>query len=162
RALEADPSDAATLHTVLRRMQSLRGLASLGDLPPLPDILDGVERAVAAIARAAVPPVGAAAVFSAAARALNRASTEVAGRGRPAAAAAETAEFAERLVSAFAGEAGVVPVESLAPAAGDAIAVRGREPAMQPPTTLELVGHGEYLVQAADDIERAGAPALRG
>ncbi len=162
RALEADPADAAALHTVLRRMQSLRGLASLGDLPPIPDILDGVERAVAAVARAAVPPAGAADVFSAAARALNRASTEVAGAGRPDAAAAETTAFAERLVATFAGEAGVVPVESLAPAVGEAIAVRGREPATQPPTTLELVGQGEYLVQAADDIERAGVPALRG
>jgi hypothetical protein len=162
RALEADPADAASLHTVLRRMQSLRGLASLGDLPPLPDILDGVERAVAAVARAAVPPTGAAEVFTAAARALNRASTEVAGAGRPDPAAPETAAFAERLVAAFAGETGVVPVESLAPAAGEAIAVRGREPAAPTPTTLELVGQGEYLVQAADDIERAGVPALRG
>lgn len=161
RALEADPADTASLHTVLRRMQSLRGLATLGDLPPLPDILDGVERAVTAVARSSPPPTGIAEVFAAAARALNRAATEVAGAGRPDPAAAETAAFAERLVAAFAAEPGVVPVESLAPASGESIAVRGREPAGSPPTTLELVGLGEYLVQAAEDIERAGVPALR-
>ncbi len=158
RALAADPSDAGSLHTVLRRMQSLRGLATLGDLPPLADILDGVERAIAERSHAPAVP-GSAEVFAAAARALNRASTEVAGTGRPDPDAAETAAFAAALLAGPGADSPVVPVESLAPGGMEAIATRGREPAV--PTTLELVGQGEFLVQAADDIERAGASALR-
>ena len=161
RALGADPADGAALHTVLRRMQSLRGLASLGDLPPLPDILDGVERAVATVVRLPAAPAGMAEIFAAAAAALNRASTEVAGAGRPDPAAPETATFAERLMAALSAGGDAVPAESLAPAGVDPIAVRGRGPATAP-SLLELVGQGEFLVQAADDLERAGTPALRG
>jgi hypothetical protein len=161
RAVAVDPADPAALHTVLRRMQSLRGLASLSDLPPLPDLLDGIERAITGLSRMASPPPEASELFAAAARALTRASTEVAGTGRPDPAAAETTAFAERLVAAFVLEPDVMPVESLAPAGAESVSSRGREPAASPPTAPELVGLGEFLVQAADDLEQAAAPALR-
>ena len=161
RALEATPTDHAPLHMVLRRMQSLRGLATLSDLTPLPEILDGVERAIADLSRLAAPPAAAPLVFAAAARALTRVSTEVAGAGRPDLAAPETTDFAVRLISVFAVEPDVVPVVSLAPEDGEAIMRRGAAPAVPEPTALELVGQGEYLVQVADDLERATFPALR-
>lgn len=161
RALEAAPADHAPLHMVLRRMQSLRGLATLSDLTPLPEILDGVERAIADLSRLGAPPPAAPLVFAAAARALTRVSTEVAGAGRPDIASPETADFAVRLISVFAVEPDVVPAESLAPADAEAIMRRGAVPESPPPTALELVGQGEYLVQVADDLERASYPALR-
>lgn len=161
RALEATPADHAPLHMVLRRMQSLRGLATLSDLTPLPEILDGVERAIADLSRLGAPPPAAPLVFAAAARALTRVSTEVAGAGRPDIASPETADFAVRLISVFAVEPDVVPAESLAPADAEAIVRRGTVPGSPPPTALELVGQGEYLVQVADDLERASYPALR-
>ena len=161
RALEATPSDHAPLHMVLRRMQSLRGLATLSDLTPLPELLDGVERAIADLSRLSAPPPAAPLVFAAAARALTRVSTEVAGAGRPDITAPETAEFAVRLISVFAVEPDVVPAESLAPEDTDAILRRGAAPEAPAPTALELVGQGEYLVQVADDLERATYPALR-
>ena len=161
RALEAAPADHAPLHMVLRRMQSLRGLATLSDLTPLPEILDGVERAIADLSRLGAPPPAAPLVFAAAARALTRVSTEVAGAGRPDIASPETADFAVRLISVFAVEPDVVPAESLAPADAEAIMRRGAIPESPPPTALELVGQGEYLVQVADDLERASYPALR-
>src|SRR5262245_48400290 len=46
RSLHAAPGDREPLYTVLRRMQSLRGLAELSELVPLPEILDGIELAI--------------------------------------------------------------------------------------------------------------------
>ena len=58
RALRAAPGDREPLYTVIRRMQSLRGLAELGELAPLPEILDGIELAVGDLTRLFAPPPG--------------------------------------------------------------------------------------------------------
>ena len=58
RALRAAPTDREPLYTVIRRMQSLRGLAELGELAPLPEILDGIELAVGDLTRLFAPPPG--------------------------------------------------------------------------------------------------------
>src|SRR6185437_15354014 len=55
RALRAAPADREPLYTVIRRMQSLRGLAELGELAPLPEILDGIELAVGDLTRLFAP-----------------------------------------------------------------------------------------------------------
>ena len=56
RALHAAPGDREPLYTVIRRMQSLRGLAELGELVPLPEILDGIEMAIGDLTRLFAPP----------------------------------------------------------------------------------------------------------
>jgi len=58
RALRAVPGDREPLYTVIRRMQSLRGLAELSELVPLPEILDGIELAVGDLTRLFAPPPG--------------------------------------------------------------------------------------------------------
>ena len=83
RALQASPGDREPLYTVIRRMQSLRGLAELGDLVPLPEILDGIELAVGDLTRLFAPPPGVHEVMAAGASALTRLSRDIAEHGRP-------------------------------------------------------------------------------
>ena len=66
RSLHATPGEREPLYTVLRRMQSLRGLAELGELAPLPEILDGIELAIGDLSRLFAPPPGVDEVMSAA------------------------------------------------------------------------------------------------
>ena len=66
RALRASPGDREPLYTVIRRMQSLRGLAELSELVPLPEILDGIELAVGDLTRLYAPPPGVDEVMAAA------------------------------------------------------------------------------------------------
>lgn len=159
RALRAAPADREPLYTVIRRMQSLRGLAELGELVPLPEILDGIELAVGDLTRLFAPPPGVDEVMAAAALALTRISRDIAEQGRPEPESEEARQFTELLLRAFAVERDVVPIESLF-FTGDL------EP-MTPPLTqpqfaapaplgpLELVSHGEHLCQSADLIERS-------
>ncbi len=165
RALRAAPADREPLYTVIRRMQSLRGLAELGELAPLPEILDGIELAVGDLTRLFAPPPGVDEVMAAASLALTRLSRDIAEHGRPEAETEEARRFTELLLRAFAVERDVVPIESLY-FAGDP------EP-MTPPHSqpqfaapgplgpLELVSHGEHLCQSAELIARSRSPIER-
>ncbi|HEY7614546.1 MAG TPA: hypothetical protein VH764_16225 [Gemmatimonadales bacterium] len=165
RALQVAPGDREPLYTVIRRMQSLRGLAELSELAPLPEILDGVELAVGDLTRLYAPPPGVHEVMGAAALALTRLSRDIAERGRPDADAEEARTFTDLLLRAFAVERDVIPIEQLYHE-GDP------EPSTPPPGQpqfeapaplgpLELVSHGEHLCQIADLIARAASATER-
>ncbi len=165
RALQAAPADREPLYTVIRRMQSLRGLAELGDLVPLPEILDGIELAVGDLTRLYAPPPGVHEVMASGASALTRLSRDIAEYGRPDPEADEARAFTDLLLRAFAVERDVVPIESLfhegdpepaTPPAG--------QPQFHPPPplgALELVSHGEHLCQSADLIAGARSATER-
>ena len=165
RALQVAPGDREPLYTVIRRMQSLRGLAELSELAPLPEILDGIELAVGDLTRLFAPPPGVDEVMAAAALALTRISRDIAEHGRPDPDAEEARVFTDLLLRAFAVERDVVPIESLylegdptpfTPAHG--------QPQFEPPAPLgplELVSHGEHLCQIADLIARASSATER-
>ena len=112
RALQAAPSEREPLYTVIRRMQSLRGLAELGELVPLPEILDGIELAVGDLTRLFAPPPGVHEVMAAGALALTRLSRDIAEHGRPDPEAEEARVFTDLLLRAFAMERDVVPIET--------------------------------------------------
>ncbi|HEY8257093.1 MAG TPA: Hpt domain-containing protein [Gemmatimonadales bacterium] len=165
RALQAAPGDREPLYTVIRKMQSLRGLAELGELPPLPEILDGIEMAVGDLTRLFAPPPGVDEVMSTAAHALTRISRDIADRGRPDPDAEEARRFTELLLRAFAVERDVVSIESLY-FTGDPEPVTPplSQPQFAPPAPLgpvELVSHGEHLCQSADLIARARSATER-
>ena len=156
RALRAAPADREPLYTVIRRMQSLRGLAELSELVPLPEILDGIELAVGDLTRLHAPPPGVDEVMAAASSALTRIARDIAEHGRPEPETEEARRFTELLLRAFAVERDVVPIESL-------FYADDPEPLTPPPTQpqfaapaplgpLELVSHGEHLCQSADLI----------
>jgi chemotaxis protein histidine kinase CheA len=165
RALQVAPGDREPLYTVIRRMQSLRGLAELSELAPLPEILDGIELAVGDLTRLFAPPPGVHEVMAAAALALTRISRDIAERGRSDPDAEEARVFTELLLRAFAVERDVVPIETLyhegdpspfTPAPG--------QPQFEAPAPLgplELVSHGEHLCQIADFIARASSATER-
>lgn len=165
RALHASPRDREPLYTVIRRMQSLRGLAELGELVPLPEILDGVEMAIGDLTRLFAPPPGVDEVMSAAASALTRVSHDIAERGRPDPEGDEARRFTDLLLRAFAVERDVVPIESLyvdddpAPLTPPIAQPQFAAPAGLGP--LELVSHGEHLCQIADLLGRAGSTTER-
>lgn len=156
RSLHASPGDREPLYTVLRRMQSLRGLAELGELVPLPEILDGIELAVGDLSRLFAPPPGVDEVMSAASAALTRISRDIADQGRPDPGADEGRRFTELLLRAFAVERDVVAIETLffaddpSPLTPPAEQPRFESPAPLGP--LELVSQGEHLCQSADLI----------
>ena len=164
RALEADPTARDPLHNILRRMQSLRGLAALADLAPLPELLDSLELAVGQLLRAGAPPEGVSEVFDAAAHALTRASRDVADQGRPSADAPEARHFAVLLIRRLVDDRDVVDIGELCPLGQPSIVERGTAPdAPLPvsPGSVEMLTHGEYLVHAADDLERAESATQR-
>ncbi len=156
RALRASPGDREPLYTVIRRMQSLRGLAELGELVPLPEILDGIELAVGDLTRLYAPPPGVDEVMAAASLALTRIARDIAEHGRPEAETDEARRFTELLLRAFAVERDVVPIESLFYADDPApLTPPSAQPQFAAPTPLgplELVSHGEHLCQSADLI----------
>ena len=159
RALRSAPGDREPLYTVIRRMQSLRGLAELGELAPLPEILDGIELAVGDLTRLYAPPPGVDEVMAAASSALTRIARDIAEHGRPEPETDEARRFTELLLRAFAVERDVVPIESLFYADDPAPLT---PPLTQPQFTapaplgpLELVSHGEHLCQTADLIAAA-------
>ena len=156
RALRAAPADREPLYTVIRRMQSLRGLAELSELVPLPEILDGIELAVGDLTRLYAPPPGVDEVMAAASSALTRIARDIAEHGRPEPESEETRRFTELLLRAFAVERDVVPIESLFYADDPApVTPPPTQPQFAAPTPLgplELVSHGEHLCQSADLI----------
>jgi hypothetical protein len=165
RALHAAPGDREPLYTVIRRMQSLRGLAELGELVPLPEIMDGIEMAIGDLTRLYAPPPGVDEVMSSAAAALTRISRDIAANGRPDPEADEARRFTDLLLRAFAVERDVVAIESLY-ADGDPAPLT---PAISQPQfaapaplgPLELVSHGEHLCQIADLLGRSASPTER-
>ncbi len=164
RALESDPTTRDPLHNILRRMQSLRGLAALADLAPLPELLDSLELAVGELLRTAAPPEGVSEVFDAAAHALTRASRDVADQGRPAPDAPEARRFAVLLIQRLADDRDVVEIELLCPDGQASIVRPGTPPELPAAVSLgsvELLTHGEYLVHAADELERAESATQR-
>jgi len=156
RALRAAPGDREPLYTVIRRMQSLRGLAELSELVPLPEILDGIELAVGDLTRLYAPPPGVDEVMAAASSALTRIARDIAEHGRPAPETEEARRFTELLLRAFAVERDVVPIESLYyaddPAPFTPPLTQPQFTAPAPLGPLELVSHGEHLCQSADLI----------
>jgi hypothetical protein len=165
RALQVAPGEREPLYTVIRRMQSLRGLAELGDLVPLPEILDGIEMAVGDLTRLYAPPPGVHEVRAAGAMALTRLSRDVAAHGRPDPEAEEARLFTDLLLRAFAAERDVVPIESLYqdgdPAPHTPPPGQPQFEAPAPLGPLELVSHGEHLCQIADLIARSGSATER-
>jgi chemotaxis protein histidine kinase CheA len=165
RSLEATPEAREPLYAVLRRMQSLRGLAELSELSPLPEVLDGIELAVGDLTRLFAPPPGVPALLDAAAAALTRIARDVADRGTPEPGAPEAQQFTDRLLRAFASEDDVVPIEGLLDRANsDAIVRSSAQPQFAPPSPLgpvELVSHGEHLVQAAEQLMNAASVTAR-
>jgi hypothetical protein len=165
RALQAAPGEREPLYTVIRRMQSLRGLAELGDLVPLPEILDGIEMAVGDLTRLFAPPPGVHEVMAAGALALTRLSRDVAERGRPDPEAEEARLFTDLLLRAFAAERDVVPIESLYHEGDPApLTPPPGQPKFEAPAPLgplELVSQGEHLCQIADLIARSASTTER-
>jgi hypothetical protein len=165
RALQISPGDREPLYTVIRRMQSLRGLAELNELAPLPEILDGIELAVGDLTRLFAPPPGVDEVIGAASLALTRISRDIAEHGKPQPETEEARRFTDLLLRAFAVERDVVPIESLY-FAGDSEPVTPplAQPQFAPPGPLgplELVSHGEHLCQSAELIARARSAVER-
>ena len=164
RALEAEPDAREPLHNILRKMQSLRGLAALADLSPLPELLDSLEVAVGDLTRSWAPPEGVSEVFDAAAQALTRASRDVADQGRPDPDAPEARRFAGLLLQRFLSERDVVDIETLAPDGTKSIVTLGNAPEPLGAMSLgsvELVSHGEFLAQAADELDRTASATQR-
>jgi hypothetical protein len=163
QTLRVNPLAHDPLQGVLRALQPLRGLAALADLPPLPDVLDGIERAIGELSRAASPPADAGDLFEAAARAIAHSAREVAERGRPDPEGADFRRFAERLVRLFDADEPVVPIDTLFHGGPGPHIVKRGTPVARPATLgrLELVSHGEHLRQAADSVERAPSPTQR-
>jgi chemotaxis protein histidine kinase CheA len=165
RSLEATPEAREPLYAVLRRMQSLRGLAELSELSPLPEVLDGIELAVGDLTRLFAPPPGVPALLDAAAAALTRIARDVADRGSPDSSAPEAQQFTDRLLRAFASEDDVMDIDALLDRSqGDAIVRSSAQPQFAPPSPLgdlELVSHGEHLVQAAEQLMAAPSVTAR-
>jgi hypothetical protein len=156
RGLQVAPGEREPLYTVIRRMQSLRGLAELGELVPLPEILDGIELAVGDLTRLFAPPPGVHEVMAAGAIALTRLSRDIAEHGRPDPEAEEARLFTDLLLRAFAVERDVVPIETLYHEGDPApLTPPPGQPQFEAPGPLgplELVSHGEHLCQIADLI----------
>jgi hypothetical protein len=164
-ALRLQPSTKDPLETVIRRLQSLRGLAELNELPPLPEVLDGIELATGDLSRSHAPPPRVADVFDAAAKAVTRISRDMATSGHPTAESEEGRRFADLLFRTFTAEDDVVSVASLAPEDGQAQVVElgSAHPSglAGSPTAVELVSHAEYLRQVASDLGSSGSNLQR-
>ena len=166
RALHVAPGDREPLYTVIRRMQSLRGLAELGELAPLPEILDGIELAVGDLTR----------LYRAAAR-RGRGHGGRRARAHPPLARHRRAGPARRRGGRGAARS---PSSCCAPSRSSATSCpsspctstatpsparhRRRQPQFAAPAPLgplELVSHGEHLCQIADLIARVGSATER-
>ncbi|HKI95550.1 MAG TPA: hypothetical protein VJ992_09690 [Gemmatimonadales bacterium] len=163
KMLEQNPQARDPLQAVLSAMQPLRGLASLADLPPMPDLLDGIEQAMAELTRSAQPHPDAGHVFETAARALARATREVAAEGRAAPDTDEVKTFATALRGLLSLDRAVVPIDAMFyDDGGPHVLERGTPPAGRARLgDVELVAHGEHFTQVADAIERAQTDTQR-
>lgn len=157
RTLARNPMGVSSLDAVLRATQPLRGIASLSDLPPLPDLLDGIERAVQEMMRRTEPMANPGDVFDAAAKAISRVSREIATAGHADPDAPEASEFARLLGGLLEMGPDIIPIEALYHAdGGQHVLSEGAAPTLgAAPSQLEMVSLGEYLKQAAEDLEGA-------
>jgi hypothetical protein len=163
KSVSADPRATAGLKAVLQVTQPLRGIASLADYPPLPDILDALERTIGEAQRQPRPPEQLAAALRAAAAAVSRAAREIAAGGQTDPEAPELAHLVSQLGAVLGIDRSVLPIEALF---YDDQGPHTVEPGIAPmtptpPGGLQLVPHGEYLLQAADGIERSRSVAER-
>jgi hypothetical protein len=161
KALQQNPMAHDAVHRVLNVAQPLRGLSNLADVPPLGDLLEGVEQAVAQIVSRREPVEGAPLLLDAAAKAVARSARELATEGSANAEAAEVQRFATLL--GRTEEGAVVSIEALFHEdEGPHVIERGTMPVRRRVLGhVELVSHGEHLVQAAHDLERAISPTQR-
>ena len=157
RMLARNPMGVSSLDAVLRATQPLRGIASLSDLPPLPDLLDGIERAVHEMMHRTEPMPNPGDVFDAAAKAISRVSREISTAGHADPDAPETGEFARLLGGLLEMGPDIIPIEALYHAdGGPHVLSEGAAPTLgEAPGQLEMVSLGEYLKQAAEDLEGA-------
>ena len=157
RTLAQNPMGVSSLDAVLRATQPLRGIASLSDLPPLPDLLDGIERAVQEMMRRTEPMPNPGDVFDAAAKAISRVSREIATAGHADLDAHEAGEFARLLGVLLEMGPDIIPIEALYHAdGGPHVLSEGEAPTPgEAPGQLEMVSLGEYLKQAAKNLEGA-------
>ncbi|MBE0594121.1 MAG: hypothetical protein IH616_17150, partial [Gemmatimonadales bacterium] len=155
KALQQNPRGYDPAHRVLIIAQPLRGLSILSVLPPLQDLLEGVERAVSEIVSRPEPIPEAPILLDAAAKAVARASRELASNGKADPEAMEVRRFVAILSQMFEGA--LVPVESLFHGdAGPHVVQRGAVASRRRVLGhVELVSHGEHLLQAAHDLEQA-------
>lgn len=163
RTLAQNPMGVSSLDAVLRATQPLRGIASLSDLPPLPDLLDGIERAVQEMMHRTEPMPNSGDVFDAAAKAISRVSREIATAGHADPDAPEVDEFARQLGVLLEMGPDIIPIETLFHAdSGPHVLSEGAAPTpVEAPGQLEMVSLGEYLKQAAEDLEGAQSNAQR-
>jgi hypothetical protein len=156
KALQQDPRNRDPLVRVVTVMQPLRGLAVLGELPPMPELLEGIQRATAEVLAREEAPRDAALLLDGAAKALARAARELATEGKADPESPETRKFAGGLAQLI-GSRNVVSIETLYyPDDGPHIVERGSAVARRRVLgQVELVSHGEHLLQAAHDLERA-------
>ncbi len=156
KALQRDPRSHDALKRIVTVMQPLRGLAVLGELPPMPELLEGIQRATAEILAREEAPRDAAVLLDSAAKAMARAARELATEGKADPESPETRKFAGGLAR-LVGSRDAVSIESLYfPDDGPHIMERGTAAARRRVLgQVELVSHGEHLLQAAHDLERA-------
>ena len=157
KTLAQNPMGVSSLDAVLRATQPLRGIASLSDLPPLPDLLDGIERAVQEMMRRTEPTPNPGDVFDAAAKAISRVSREIATAGHADLDAHEASEFARLLGVLLEMGPDIIPIEALYHAdGGPHVLSEGEAPTPgEAPGQIEMVSLGEYLKQAANNLEGA-------
>jgi len=156
-ALQRGTANQEQFDNVIRAMQPLRGLAVVPQISPLPELMDGVERAIAAAVGGMGSPNEFALLFDSAARGVSNASKEITVSGAAQADSPEAREFARRLGAVLDVGNDVIPIQSLYfEDTGPHVLVEGTQ-ASAPGrlVQLESVAHGEHLVQAADELERA-------
>lgn len=155
KSLQQHPRGYDPVHRVLVVAQPLRGLSILSVLPPLQDLLEGIERCVTEIVARPDPIPEAPILLDAAAKAVARAAREVANEGKADPETAEVRRFVALLSQIFEGA--LVPVESLFhDDGGPHVMERGAGPGRRRVLGhVELVSHGEHLLQAAHDLEQA-------
>ncbi|MGQ0715365.1 MAG: Hpt domain-containing protein [Gemmatimonadaceae bacterium] len=163
------PGERDALETALRHVRTLRGVASVRDVPPLPEVVDAAERAAKPLELGVIttPTPKQLAVLTAAAMALRRISTELAGGRTPDPSSPEIRQFASA-VAALADDAPqadhIVPIAALFH--GDpGPHVVSTSP--HPPTTpserfrMEVVSQAEHLRRLVADAQQARDPASR-
>ncbi len=155
-SLATNPDDEKPLKAIIKVMQPLLGIASLREAPPIPDLLDAIDSMVSEYARRSQPITNIGEIFGAAALALARAAREVASTGKPDPESPEALRFANLLGGALGSGAGAVAIEDLYfDDAGPHVVRRGKSAAAVHLSTVDLVADGEYLAQAADQIDTA-------
>ncbi|MCZ6760443.1 MAG: hypothetical protein O7D29_08745 [Gemmatimonadetes bacterium] len=161
-SLEQNPADKKPLEVILRAMQPLLGIASLREAPPIPDLLDGIDRIVSDYARSAAAITNIRQILASAARALARAAREVASTGKPASDSEEALEFANLLGGALGAVEGAMGIEDLYfEDAGPHIVAQGESGVAAQLSTVDLVANGEFMAQAADQLETAESAIQR-